>query len=425
MASSVYDVIVIGAGQAGLGLSYYLKQAGIKHIVLERGQFGESWLAQRWDSFQLNTPNVMNTLPGMPYDGDQPDGFWRSEELRAYFRRYIDYFNLPVRTGVSVTSLTQGLGTDGFVVEALADGQSVETLRGRAVVIAVGNQCKPKIPKLSAAIPDRVFQLHTADYRNPGALPAGAVVIVGSGQSGVQIAEELLKAGRKVYLSTSKVGRAPRRYRGRDMVLWLAETRFWETQLESLPDKEITRAAQPQISGVGRYGHTLSLQYLHRLGAVILGRLKDVQYGCLLLGDDAADNVRFADGFSERLKDGVDRYLEEKGIVPPPLEEDPADLPDPLAACASPLRSLDLAQEQVSTLIWATGFTGDFHWVHLPVLDEGGQPIHQRGVSPVQGVFFLGFTWLHSRKSGIIYGIAEDAEFIAKEIGKVLILEEP
>jgi len=418
MASSVLDSIIVGAGQAGLDVSYFLKQSGIQHVLFERRQIGESWLAQRWDSFQLNTPNSMNTLPGLPYDGPEPDGFWRVAELAVYFRRYIDYFNLPVCTGVMVHSVEQEPDSPRFLVNVQSDGQSEETLLSRSVVIASGSQRKPKIPAIHTRLPDWVTQLHTAEYCNPEALPAGAVVIVGSGQSGCQVAEELLAAGRRVYLCTSKVGRSPRRYRGRDMLEWLAEMKFMDTTFDSLQDKSIARAAQPQTSGVGRYGHTVSLQFLSRQGAVILGRLLDVQEGSLVLSDEAAAHVRFGDEFSQRLKEGVDTYLKNAGIVPPPLEDDPADAPDPQATCVSPLTTLPLGDAEISSVIWATGFTADFSWIHLPVLDQDGQPVHQRGISPVPGLYFLGFPWLNSRKSGIIYGIEEDAGYIARDIAE-------
>ena len=413
MASNVLDSIIIGAGQAGLGVSYFLKQAGIQHVLFERGQIGKSWLTQRWDSFQLNTHNSMNTLPGLPYDGPEPDGFWTKAELVAYFRRYIDYFNLPVRTGVTVMSIDPVQDQQYFSVRIKADGDPQGSVLSRAVVIASGKQHTPKVPAIQTRLPEHVTQLHTSAYRRPSDLPAGAVVVVGSGQSGVQIAEELLAAGRTVYLCTSKVGRAPRRYRGRDILEWWAEMKFMDITFEGLQDKSIARLAQPQVSGVGRYGHTVSLQYLASKGAVILGRLLEVQEGSLFLSDEAAAHVRFGDEFSQRLKEGVDTYLKNTGIVPPPLEDDPADAPDPQAACASLLRNLSLEQAQVSTVIWATGFTADFSWIHLPVLDQYGQPVHQRGISPVPGLYFLGFPWLNSRKSGIIYGVEEDARFIA------------
>jgi putative flavoprotein involved in K+ transport len=246
------------------------------------------------------------------------------------------------------------------------------------------------------------------------------VVVVGSGQSGCQIAEELLSAGRRVYLCTSKVGRAPRRYRGRDGLAWWVDMKYLDVTFDSLEDKSISRAAQPQISGLGRHGHTVSLQQLARQGAVILGRVLDVEADTLILSDEAAAHVRFADEFSQRLKDGVDTYLAQAGITPPALEADPADTPDPEAACVSPLRQLNLREAKVSTIIWATGFTGDLSWIHLPVLDAEGKPIHERGISPVRGLYFIGFPWLNSRKSGIIYGIEEDARSIAGAIAAIL-----
>jgi len=197
-------------------------------------------------------------------------------------------------------------------------------------------------------------------------------------------------------------------------------TKFWDVTYASLQDKTISRAAQPQISGIGRYGHTVSLQNLASQGVVILGRLLDIDAGTLILGDDAAANVHFADEFSQRVKSDIDAYLARVNITPPPLEDDPADIADPDALCVSPLRQLNLKESHVSTVIWATGFTGDFSWIHLPILDDQNKPIHDRGISPEHGLYFVGFPWLNSRKSGIIYGVAEDANFIANAIREQL-----
>ena len=303
-----------------------------------------------------------------------------------------------------------------FVVTAATDGRRPEFITGRSVVIASGIQNTPRIPPIRSRVPSELLQLHTATYRNPEALPPGAVVVVGSGQSGCQIAEELLEAGRTVYLCTSKVGRAPRRHRGRELLEWWVDMKILDVTLASLEDTAISRMAQPQISGLGRRGHTVSLQQLARQGAVILGRLLDIDDSALVLSDDAAANVRFADTISQKLKNDIDAYLARIGIAPPPLEEDLADVPDPVAECASPLRRLNLRDAGIGAVIWATGFSPDFGWIHLPVLDEEGKPMHRRGVSPVAGVYFLGFPWLNSRKSGIIYGVGEDARFIADAI---------
>ena len=412
------DTVIVGAGQAGLGVSYFLQQDGRKHIVFERGRIGESWLSQRWDSFKLNTPNFMNALPGLPYDGPEPDSFWRPDELVTYFQRYVEHFQLPVRTGVTVVSVERAEDEERFLVKTRPAGQAEESVLSRSIVIACGSQQAPKFPPTRSRIPHNITQLHPANYRSPTALPPGAIVIVGSGQSGCQIAEELLSAGRTVYLCTSKVGRARRRYRGRDLTEWWVDMGFLDVTFASLEDKSMSRATPPHVSGLGRHGHTVSLQQLARQGAVILGRLLDVEAGTLVLSDEGAAHVRFADEFSQRLKDGIDAYLARAGITPPPLENDPADVPDPQAECASPLRRLNLREAKVSTVIWATGFTADFSWIHLPVLDAEGKPIHQRGISPVRGLYFIGFPWLSSGKSGIIYGIKEDAHYVAGAIAE-------
>jgi putative flavoprotein involved in K+ transport len=419
-AVTTLDTVIVGAGQAGLGVSYFLQRDRRRHIVFERGRIGESWLAQRWDSFKLNSPNFMNVLPGLPYDGPEPDGFWRRDELVHYFQQYVEHFQLPVRTGVTVISVERTEEEERFIVNIKIDGQVEESVSSRSIVIASGIHQTPKYPPIRSRIPDNISQLHTADYRCAKELPPGAIVVVGSGQSGCQIAEDLLSAGRTVYLCTGKVGRAPRRYRGRDLLEWWIDMKHLDATFAGLEDKSISRAAQPQISGLGRYGHTVSLQQLARQGVVILGRLLDVDAGALVLSGEAAAHVRFADEFSRRLKDGIDAYLEKAGVTPPPLEDDPADAPDPQAECVSPLRRLNLPEAKVSTVIWATGFTADFSWIRLPVLDAEGVPIHQRGVSLVRGLYFIGFPWLNSRKSGIIYGIEEDAEYIAGAIAEQL-----
>jgi len=418
--NELLDAVVVGAGQAGLGISYFLQRDNRKHIVFERGRIGETWLSQRWDTFQLNTPTFMNTLPGLPYQGIELDRFWRTDELVAYFQDYVEHFHLPIRTGVKVILLDQAEDKSHFIVRIREDGQPDESVTCRSVIIAAGIQLVPKIPAFKNKIPENIIQLHTSNYRNPEALPPGAILVVGSAQSGCQIVEDLLSAGRVVYLCTSKAGRVPRRYRGRDILEWWREMKVWDVTYASLEDKSTSRNPQPQVSGVGRHGHTVSLQDLARQGAVILGRLHDVEDGTLNLGDEAAANVRHGDETSQRFKDGVDAYIEKIGVEPPPNEDDPADTPDPDAACASALRQLNLREAGISTIIWSTGFAGDFSWIHLPVTDTDGTPIHERGISPVDGLYFIGFPWLSKRKSGIIYGIEDDARYIASVLAKQL-----
>lgn len=420
MTVEVLDTVVVGAGQAGLGVSYFLQQAERKHVVLEKGRVGETWLSQRWDSFQLNTPNSMNTLPGLPYTGQEPDGFWRQEELVAYFQQYVDHFHLPVQTDTQVVSVERAKDGKRFLIKFKTNGQAEETVLSRMVVIASGIQNTPRYPQVNHRIPNNIIQQHTCTYRNPAGLPPGAVIVVGSGQSGCQIAEDLAAAGRTVYLCTSKVGRARRRYRGADMLEWLVKIGFLDVKLANLKDKSVTKNIQPQISGVGRYGHTLSLQHLAGQGVIILGRLLDLEGDDLILSDEAAAHVRFADEVSKRFKEDIDAYLAKEGVTPQFLEADPADLPDAEANCVSMIHRLNLRVAKVSAVIWATGFTADFPWVRLPAFDADGLPIHERGVSPVPGLYFLGFPWLTSRKSGILYGIEEDARYIAESIDRQL-----
>ena len=326
----------------------------------------------------------------------------------------------PVRTGVSVVSVKRSSDDERFVVTTKDDRRGPRSITSRTVVIASGTQRTPKFPSIRSRIPGSVAQLHTADYRNAASLPPGAVVVVGSGQSGCQIAEDLQAAGRTVYLCTSKVGRAPRRYRGRDLLEWWVDMKLLDVTVADLEDPSIARAPQPQISGLGRHGHTVSLQHLARRGVVVLGRLLEVEEATLVLGDDAAGNVRFADEFSQRLKDGIDAWLAKAGMTPPPLEDDPADVPDPRAAWVSPLRRLDLREAGIGAIVWATGFKADFSWLHVPVLDAEGKPIQEGGKSMVPGLYFIGIPWQGSRKSGIIHGVAEDAGRIAAAISQQL-----
>jgi len=414
-----FDVVVVGAGQAGLAVSYFLQLDHRSHVVLESGRIGESWLSQRWESFKLNTPNYMSVLPGLPYDGPEPNGFKRSEALVEYFHRYVEEFHLPVRTGMTVVSIDRGNG-ERFEVSVKTEGGVTETVQTRSIVLANGLQRIPKIPALHSQMPQDVLQLHTAEYDNPASLPPGSIVVVGSAQSGCQVVEDLLAAGREVYFCTSKVGRTPRRYRGRDVMEWMMDLGIFDITYESLEDKAITHAPQPQVSGLGRYGHTVSLQWLAGRGAVILGRLQGIEGRTLLLGDDAAENVRYADTFSQKIKDDIDAYLSDAGRELAPLEDDLADIPDANCDCVSALRELDIDRAGISVIIWATGFTGDLGWIHLPVVDERGNPIHERGVSPERGMYFLGYPWLHKRKSGIICGIEEDARYITASIADQL-----
>lgn len=409
-----FDVVVIGGGQAGLGIGYYLKKAGKKFVIFERGRVGETWRSQRWDSFAVNTPNWANSMPGDPYEGDEPDGFYHRDELIEYFERYAGKNALPVIEGVTVTGVdTTG---DGFLVTTEDAAGAIDTVTAANVVVASGMMQAPKIPAIRDQFPQPLVQLHASDYRSPENLPPGAVVVIGAGQSGCQISEDLIHAGRDVYLCTSKVGRLRRRYRQRDVVEWGEDMGFWDVAVEDLSDPAIEFAAQPQVSGVGRFGSTLSLQSIARDGVRLMGRLSDVEDGVLKTDGSLSEHIAFADERSAEFTRMIEDWISSNGIDAGPIEDDFNDEPADPELAESGITELDLMETGVGSVIWCTGFTADFDWIHADVTNENGRPLHTRGISSVPGIYFLGFPWLHSRKSGIIHGIDEDARFVAEHI---------
>ena len=409
-----FDVIVIGGGQAGLGIGYHLQRRDIPFVIFERGRVGETWRTQRWDSFTVNTPNWANRLPGDPHEGEGPDGFSRRDELVASFERYANTFALPVVEGATVTAVDSH--DDGFRVTYQHASGAVEAVTAASIVIATGAMQAPKIPAIRDQFSDALVHLHASDYRSPGHLPPGAVVIVGGGQSGCQISVDLVQAGRDVYICTSKVGRLRRRYRQRDVMAWGKDMGFWEASVDGLSDPAIRFAAQPQVSGVGRLGTTLSLQSMARDGVHLMGRLTGVEDGVLRTDGSLGEHIAFADEQSAKFTSAIEDWISSTGFDAAPIEEDPNDEPAGPEVARSGIRELDLAEAGVGAVVWCTGFTADLDWVHAPVTDENGRPVHERGISPTTGIYFLGLPWLHSRKSGIIYGIDEDARFIADAI---------
>jgi len=402
---------VIGAGHVGLATSWHLGRLGVEHVVLEAGRVGETWRTQRWDSFALNTPSWANVLPGQTEPAEPRDGFQTRD---AWVHRLEDYATtqrLPVREATQITALEHAPGGGGFRLTT-GGGDEIEA---RSVVVAAGFQRIPKLPTLATALPPSVKSLHTAHYRSPDQLPPGAVLVVGSAQSGGQIAEDLLDAGRRVFLAASNVGRIPRRYRGRDILEWLFPLGYFDQPVE-LADAHTRLAPPPMISGVGRYGHTLSLQFLAARGAVLLGRLHGVEDNRLSFENDLAGSIAHADRVSAQARQLIDRAIEEQDMTAARAEADPADdpFPDP-EALASPVE-LDLDAEGIASVIWATGFTFDVSWIGIPVVDGTGALSHQGGRASIPGLWFLGMPWLISRKSAIIYGSVGDSAAIAEQV---------
>ncbi len=401
------DTLVIGGGQAGLATSRFLQQHQIEHLILEQSmQAAHAWRNDRWDSFALLTPNWTLQMPGAEYRGDDPDGFLPREQIVAYFEIYIGRFNLPVQYGMRVTSITARDG--GYRV--VTDQQEFQASQ---VVVATGLFQCPKIPAFGTDIPDGILQLHSSQYRNPQSLPAGAVLVVGSAQSGCQIAEELYQSGRMVHLCVGSAGRAPRRYRGRDVFSWLYQLGFFDRTVDKLPSPRAKFAGNPHLSGRDG-GHTLNLHQFARDGVHLLGRLTGANGSHILLADDLQENLAKADKFEADLVKMIDDYIEKNGLDLPP--ESLPNLTDGYAV--ENMRELDLAARGITSIIWALGYEYDFSMIRLSVTDADGYPIQQRGVTDFPGLYFVGMPWLHKYKSGLLVGVAEDAAFVASHIAE-------
>ena len=417
MNKLVLDAIVVGAGHAGICVSYYLTKQGVSHLVFEQGRIGETWRSQRWDSFKMNSANKLNLLPQQAAYFEDPDAFARATEFALALETYAQQENLPVKEYCPVLSVHKDQEQAIFRVIVSEEGKQT-TYLSRQLVIASGGQNNIRVPDFANHLAKSVVQLHASEYKNADQLPAGNVLVVGSAQSGTQIAQDLLRSGRNVFLSTARVGRIPRRYRGKDIFDWLVEIGFYDTPTDEVTDPSLLTVKNPQVSGAGERGKTSSLQSLARSGAVILGRADRVEADTIFFQPNTASNVRYADEFSRHVKQLIDEYIQKNKVLAPLPDIDPDDVPDEDASCASDLTKLNLVEEAITSIIWTTGFSGDFSYLKLPVLNEAKLPRHRNGVGVVDGLYFIGLPWLRKRQSAIILGIREDAEFIVGHIVK-------
>ena len=402
-----YSAVVIGGGQAGLSASHYLGKHGIDHVVFEKKTVAHKWKNERWDAFCLVTPNWQCQLPDHPYDGEDPHGFMVKDEIIAYVDRFVRKVNPPVLEGTSVTSLEQA--GDIFTVES-----SAGTVTADSVVIATSLYSEPAIPRAAERLPGDILQLHTADYRNPGQLPEGAVVVVGSGQSGCQIAEDLHLAGRKVHLVTGNAPRCARFYRGRDVVDWLADVGQYDITIAHDGMTKKKHDTNHYLTGRDG-GRDIDLRKFALEGMTLYGRMKGVTDGKMLFEPNLKANLDGADRVYNGINALIDRYIAEKGIAAPagsayvPLWEPEIEPVD-----------LDLRAQTVTSVIWATGFSPDWSFVGLPIFDGTGYPVQRRGVTGIDGVYVLGLPWLWTWGSGRFLAVGKDAEHVVGHLAERL-----
>jgi putative flavoprotein involved in K+ transport len=398
----VLECVVIGAGQAGLSASCHLSRHGIEHVVLERGRVGETWRTRRWDSFCLNTPNWCTRLPGMDPPGE-PDVFASREDVVAMFTDYASRIEAPVQRA-EVTSL-RATPEGGFEL-TIAD----DVLATRSVVVATGAFQQPTGVPASADLPRGVVHMHTAEYRNPGELPDGGVLIVGSGQSGCEIGMELLEAGRPVHLAVGRCGWFPRRYRGREVMRWLVDVGAMDEGPDVLASPVARVGGNFAVSG-SRGGRDCNALVLEQNGALLYGRFAALESGRAVFADNLDENLDFGRTFERTLAGRCDKWAEAEGL----------DLPPAMPEAARPARThdateLELDREGVTTMLWAGGFRPAFSWIDLSIFDELGFPRARRGVTDVPGLVFVGLPWLHTRKSPLLLGVGGDAEHVAHAI---------
>jgi putative flavoprotein involved in K+ transport len=397
------DTLVIGGGQAGLVMSHRLKQRGLPHLVLERHRIAERWRSERWNGLKFQFPNWSVRLPEFAFPYTEPDAFAATGEIVDFIDAYAAFVAPPIRCGVEATRLRRRDGASGFIAET-TDG----TIEAANVVVATGPYQRALVPDLLRG--DGIFQVHASRYQKPERLPPGAVLVVGSGASGAQIAEELHRAGRRVLLSVGRHTRLPRRYRGRDLIWWLSELGIDKTTTEQRGASRLL----PVISGAYG-GHTIDFRRFAACGMTLLGRVTAARDGVLEIAPDLAETLANGDIVYATFLDMVDAHVQLHGLDFPDEPAARAVLPDP-PSVAAPLSRVDLGTENINAVIWATGYGVDFGWIDIPVLDISGEPVHRNGITGVPGLYFLGLQWLSRMKSSFLSGVGDDAAVLADHI---------
>ena len=401
------DTVIVGGGQAGLSMSYHLSRLGRPHVILERARIGESWRSQRWDSLMFQFPNWAIRLAGHGYQSDDPNGFVHKDEVVRFLEDYARLIKAPIRCGARVGEVRQLPQSPRFLVDS-GDGTPLEADN---IVAATGSFHDPLIPSVHAELPKGIVQVHSSGYRNPQQLPPGVVLVVGGGASGVQIAQELNEAGRKVYLSIGRYRRTPRTYRGRDLYWWFGALNIWDRSVEQYPD--LKRGPLFIVSGVGG-GRDIDLRRFAEDGITLLGRMRDISTGKISFADDLEQTLRQGEAWFADLRIQMDKYARAHGLDLP--KSPPAKLLSHGAGASSPTLELNLAHAGITAVVWASGFRYNFDWVRLPVFGSSGEPLQQRGVTSCPGFYFLGLRRMFNLRSNLFEGVGEDAAYIAEHL---------
>ncbi|WP_347463717.1 MSMEG_0569 family flavin-dependent oxidoreductase [Acinetobacter thermotolerans] len=404
---SHYDVVIVGGGQAGLSVSHYLKQANIDHVVLEKEDcLTHSWRKKRWDNFTLVTPNWQCLLPNHPYHGNDPDGFMKRDEIVDYLDGFIEKLNPPALLNVVAEQVTK-IAEQHFHIRT-----SIGETTANQVVIAAGGYHTPIYPKLSSELPEHVYTIHSEQYFNAEQLPEGNVLVVGSGQSGAQIAEDLHLAGKKVYLSIGDAPRCARFYRGKDVVKWLFEMGYYETTVKDHRySEEVRNSTNHYVTGRDG-GRDIDLRKFALEGMQLFGRFADYQNGSLKFQPNLVQNLDNADATYNRINASIDTYIKQNEIE----TAEPASVYTPVWQPETERTEINLAEENITSIIWCIGFKPDYSWIDLDIFENSGYPKHDRGITVDPDVSFIGLPWLYTWGSGRFLGIDQDSQYLSKHI---------
>lgn len=406
MSVEEVDTLIVGGGQAGLAMSEHLGKRGVDHLILERNRIAERWRSERWDSLVANGPAWHDRFPAMTFDDIDPNSFASKERIVQYFEAYARQIHAPIRCGVDVLAVEHKQGGEGFRIES-----SQGVIEARNVVAATGPFQRPIIPPLVQS-ETAILQIHSSQYRNPAQLPEGAVLVVGAGSSGAQIADELLRSGRRVYLAVGPHERPPRSYRGKDFCWWLGALGHWDATTRDPSMEHVTIS----VSGA-RGGHTVDFREFAARGMTLLGRAERFENGILHIAPDLARNLAKGDANYLSVLNEADDYIACNGLDFP-QEPQARRIPADPACVTDPILELDLTATGMTSIVWATGFALDFGWLKLDAFDEKGRPMHEKGVASVPGLYFLGLAWLSRRASPFIWGVWHDAESLAGHIAE-------